>query len=80
VVVEYRELPQKVMMEYGKFVEGAIISFRKEKCQHIGCDSFHRCGGTELHEGTRLKILKLERSSDCAAGHRMVEIDGEIVE
>ena len=80
LVVEYRALPLLLVIESGKMVEGAVISYKKENCDNIGCPIYRKCGGSILPPGTRLKILKIEKSRVCARGKKVIEIEADMVD
>ncbi len=80
MVVEYRELPLLMAINGEKLIEGAVISYKKEECDHIGCPHFTRCAGKTLPTGTRIKILRIDRSLECAHGMKIMDVEAEFVD
>jgi len=74
VVAKVVESEVEAMIEAKMAVEGAIITFRKVKCQEASCPYYGLCQSPYVKEGEKYRILKVYNEHRMCKGKKMIKV------
>jgi len=74
VVVEVEEPPLKTALDSKKAIEGAVIQFKRIRCDEVSCENYNLCLGLGLFEKNKYRILNVGDKIKCHKGKDLVEV------